>query len=76
VGAANADVEELTEVAQADLAGAVDAVGADAEVVGEASGCGACFDGDFEGSDGRVAAKRAVGAGLVVVDAEGIQLAL
>ena len=75
-GAADADVMEPAEVAHRDPPGLVDAVVADPVVDRWWRRGGAGLEARVEGVQGRVAVQSAMGADLVVVRAEGVELSL
>jgi len=76
IGAADGDVAEPAQVAEGDPARAVYAVLANAEVDGWNRGLGACLEAGVEGDEGGPAVEGAMGALLVVIGTEGIELEL
>jgi hypothetical protein len=73
---AEADVVEPAQVAEGDDPGLVDTVVADPIVSEWFGDVGPGLDAGVEGMQGRVAVEGAMGAVLVVVGAEGIELSL
>ena len=72
---AETDVVEPAEIAEGDAPGLVDAVVADAIVSQWLGDVGPRLDAGVEGVQGRVAVEGAMGPLLVVVGAEGVELA-
>ena len=78
VGSSDAEVAEFAGVAQGDFAGLVDAVASDAELAGVVDGCscGFGFDAGVVRGAGCCSVFGSVGAYVVVVGGEGVELGL